>query len=327
MSLLSRISLKELANKCKELNIKVYGTKTVILARIEKHFVDAELGTFNLEEYIKELHPSPHSSTYSSPSVLSSYNQPASVDSVVINEEEIEESEDENDQAVQKKRKIMVHPIYVVHHVCKNKTEALEFIKQEDQWNSYFTRLMCYPHVDRNVDQHLRSIKEKDIKDEIDTDIDDLQIMYSKETFDYALKLFKEKWRGKENPSIDDFLDYFEKVWIRETINPATGKKTCHNKWYEGAHSIGQPSSNNGLESTNRVIKDKFTQRERMAISRYLENSFDMITNWSKDRKGDKAFLIRLYRLKTRLGNWQIIFCIEVKEELLSRWTKVTFTY
>ena len=46
-----------------------------------------------------------------------------------------------------------------------------------------FTRLMCYPHVDRNVDQHLRSIKEKGMKDEIDTDIDDLQIMYSKETW------------------------------------------------------------------------------------------------------------------------------------------------
>ena len=28
---------------------------TVILARIEKHFVDAELGTYNLEECIKEL--------------------------------------------------------------------------------------------------------------------------------------------------------------------------------------------------------------------------------------------------------------------------------
>ena len=35
MSLLSRLSLKEF-------NIKVYGTKTVILARIEKNFVDAE---------------------------------------------------------------------------------------------------------------------------------------------------------------------------------------------------------------------------------------------------------------------------------------------
>jgi hypothetical protein len=31
---------------------------------------------------------------------VSSYNQPASVDSVVINEEEIVELEDENDQAV-----------------------------------------------------------------------------------------------------------------------------------------------------------------------------------------------------------------------------------
>jgi hypothetical protein len=49
MSLLSRISL------------------TVLLARIEKHFVDAELGTFNLEEYIKELHPSPHPSPHSLP--------------------------------------------------------------------------------------------------------------------------------------------------------------------------------------------------------------------------------------------------------------------
>lgn len=87
---------------------------------------------------------------------------------------------------------------------------------------------MCYPHVDRNVDQHLKSIKDKPTRDEIDTDIDDIQIMYCKETFDYALKLFKEKWRGKETPSIDDFLDYFEKVWIRETINPLTGKKICH---------------------------------------------------------------------------------------------------
>ncbi len=151
-----------------------------------------------------------------------------------------------------------------------------------------FNRLMCYPHVDRNVDQHLKSVS-KEIRDEIDTDIDDIQIMYSKESFEHALKLFNIKWRGKET-SVDNFLDYFEKVWIRETTNQKTGKKTCHNKWYEGAHKQGQPSNNNGLESNNRVVKDKFTLRERMAISRYLENSFDMVRNWSKDRDGDKAF-------------------------------------
>jgi len=58
---------------------------------------------------IKELHSSPHLSTTcsTSSSVVSSYNQPASVDSVVINDEEIEESVDENDQDVPKKRKII----------------------------------------------------------------------------------------------------------------------------------------------------------------------------------------------------------------------------
>jgi hypothetical protein len=63
---------------------------------------------------------------------------------------------------------------------------------------------------------------------------------------------------------------------------------------HEGAHKPGQPSSNNGLESTNRFVKEKFTKRERMEISRYLENSFDMVRNWSKDRDGDKAFRTRV---------------------------------
>jgi hypothetical protein len=87
-----------------------------------------------------------------------------------------------------------------------------------------------------------------------------------------------------------------EKVWIRETINNQTGKKTCHNKFYEGAHGEGEPSNNNGLESTNWVVKDKFTKRERMAISRYLENCFGMVKNWSIDRGvgKDKEFKTRV---------------------------------
>jgi hypothetical protein len=120
MSLLSRISIKELVKKYKELKIKEYGSKQVILTRLEKRFFDNELGAFNLKEYIQELHPSnvhttphsspthstqtsPHSSpTHSTqtsphPSPCSSNNQPESVGSVVINdEEETEESEEEN---------------------------------------------------------------------------------------------------------------------------------------------------------------------------------------------------------------------------------------
>ena len=68
-----------------------YGTK---LIRIEKHYIDAELGTLNLEECIKELHPSLVSQTHTT----SIINQPKSVESVVIKKE----SEDENEQAVSK---------------------------------------------------------------------------------------------------------------------------------------------------------------------------------------------------------------------------------
>ena len=115
--------------------------------------------------------------------------------------------------------------------------------------------------------------------------------------------MFNIKWRGKDSIAINDFLDYFEKVWIRETVNTQTNKKTCHNKWYEGAHKQGEPSSNNGLESINRVVKDKFTLRERMAISRYLENSFDMVRNWSKDRDGEKSFK---FGVKVKDETWKL---------------------
>jgi hypothetical protein len=71
-----------------------YGTKSVILIRIEKYFIDAELCTLNLEECIKELHPSLVSLT----NTTSIINQPKSVESVVIKKE----SEDENEQAVSK---------------------------------------------------------------------------------------------------------------------------------------------------------------------------------------------------------------------------------
>ena len=72
---------------------------------------------------------------------------------------------------------------------------------------------------------------------------------------------------------------------------------------HEGAHGEGEPSNNNGLESTNWVVKDKFTKRERMAISRYLENCFGMVKNWLIDRGvgKDKEFKTRV-KLKMRLG-------------------------
>ena len=68
-----------------------------------------------------------------------------------------------------------------------------------------------------------------------------------------------DKWRILASEEVNTFLDYFSNEWVRETTNTVTGKKTCHNKWYEGAHKHGCPSSDNGLESTNTAIKKKPT--------------------------------------------------------------------
>ena len=55
MSCLTRIKLQHLKDKCKELKIKDYGTKVLIVKRIEQHYLSQNLGVFILEEYVKEL--------------------------------------------------------------------------------------------------------------------------------------------------------------------------------------------------------------------------------------------------------------------------------
>ena len=55
MSCLTRIKLQQLKNKCKELKIKDYGTKVLIVKRIEKHYLAQHSGVFILEEYPVEL--------------------------------------------------------------------------------------------------------------------------------------------------------------------------------------------------------------------------------------------------------------------------------
>ena len=51
---------------------------------------------------------------------------------------------------------------------------------------------------------------------------------------------------------------------------------SSHATWYEG-FKIGAPSTNNALKSTNRVIKDEHTLRERMPISQFKEEAIRIV--------------------------------------------------
>ena len=53
MSSLTRIKLQQLRDKRKQLKIKDYGTKVLIVKRIESHYLAQNSAVFILEEYVK----------------------------------------------------------------------------------------------------------------------------------------------------------------------------------------------------------------------------------------------------------------------------------
>ncbi|RNA35391.1 hypothetical protein BpHYR1_047270 [Brachionus plicatilis] len=56
--------------------------------------------------------------------------------------------------------------------------------------------------------------------------------------------------------------------------------------WYEN-YAQGCPSTNNGLESTNKVIKDEGTDRDRLSLNDFMKVMKDMLQKWSLDRDAE----------------------------------------
>ena len=75
-------------------------------------------------------------------------------------------------------------------------------------------------------------------------DICNIQLAENYEMFMKSFDLFKTKWSELKNSKVDTFISYFEEQWVKVNFN-----------WFEGAYD-GIPSHDNGLESTNRYVKD-----------------------------------------------------------------------
>ncbi|CAK9294195.1 unnamed protein product [Gordionus sp. m RMFG-2023] len=134
-------------------------------------------------------------------------------------------------------------------------------------------RITCFTHVKKMVDSRLKSIKDSVITSEIINDIHFLQTTKSPRVFEKAFYLFKQKWTSKNSAAISDFIEYFEGEWISK-----------NNGWYEG-YAIGYPSNNNGLESTNKKLKDLYSFRERLPLNEFLSVlQKDIIHRMSRER-------------------------------------------
>lgn len=121
--------------------------------------------------------------------------------------------------------------------------------------------IMCWFHAHKNIsDKVPMYLKELTKQAQFFSDLDQLQVSKTKEIFDIAVKLFMDKWR-KESAEL---IEYFEDQWVLKNGN-----------WFEAFAKL-TPSTNNALESTNRLIKDEHSFRERMDIGKvsgtmYLE--------------------------------------------------------
>ena len=66
------------------------------------------------------------------------------------------------------------------------------------------------------------------------------------------------------------FSNYFEQTWLFDL-----------KFWYEGS-AVGYPSTNNGLESLNNRIKQQYTLRNKLSLSKFLITLETMLRDWSR---------------------------------------------
>lgn len=96
-------------------------------------------------------------------------------------------------------------------------------------------------------------------------DLDKLQSSKSSKIFDQAADLFVAKWEKKS----ETFMEYFKDEWLNKNRN-----------WFEASGRL-VPSTNNALESFNRLIKDEQTLREKTELKIFRVKVFEMVKQWS----------------------------------------------
>jgi hypothetical protein len=127
--------------------------------------------------------------------------------------------------------------------------------------------VMCWAHMKRCIDKKMHLVEDKNSHLEIMQDIETMQISRNSKQFQIATQLFLKKWKNESS-----FLEYFSNEWL-----------LSKNGWHEGVQMYA-PSTNNALEAVNRIIKDEYTLRERLVLSRFTVVVFDIVRKWSKER-------------------------------------------
>ena len=133
-------------------------------------------------------------------------------------------------------------------------------------------RLMCNPHVVRNLNKKNGSVDKND-RVKLMKDIEDLQwSSITEKTFLELFQQLKEKYSGSGS-EIEDFLQYVETVWI----------ESKENQWYEGARPYYGCSHNQGLEAKNADIKKNYTLRRKLPLGTFINVMMQLVNEMSRN--------------------------------------------
>ena len=163
------------------------------------------------------------------------------------------------------------HFQYFMADGAKAITKAQEKVFSQCEECNPGKRLMCYPHVHRNLNKKNGSV-DKDTRAKLMKDIGDLQwSATSEKIFRELFEKLKEKYSGSGS-EIDDFLQYIEDVWI----------ESKENQWYEGARPYGC-SNNQGLEAKNAHIKQSYTLRRKLPLGTFINVMMQLVNEMSQN--------------------------------------------
>ncbi|CAK9297415.1 unnamed protein product [Gordionus sp. m RMFG-2023] len=140
-------------------------------------------------------------------------------------------------------------------------------------FDSMEKRVVCWAHVKKNIDSHLRVVGESKLMNNLKDDIEFLQTLQSQKIFDKGVELFRQKYASQNSMVVDNFIEYLSKEWI-----------ISNKGWFEG-YVVGYPSTNNSLETTIKAIKDQYTFRERLPLEEFLiVLERDIVNKMSRER-------------------------------------------
>ena len=117
---------------------------------------------------------------------------------------------------------------------------------------------MCWPHVNRNVDNYLKDLKKEskseDLHKKVEADICHFQWATTEKEYESSFKALVDKYTAEENitnynedekAALKKFFNYFESVW-----GPASNVKN----WFAGSNPWNI-TQNQGIEGKNKAIK------------------------------------------------------------------------